>query len=141
MAIEDEKKLVRATAVKGVESAGDIARRVGESRTYLLMSYALAVAASRRFPDETDKQAVPRFVAELVERHPQVTRVLDPSVAEAVLWAALGEPERLDGTDPDDARVLLYFLTYEIMSEIKLGDVELNAYVDAVLELAASDAP
>ena len=141
MSVEDERALIRTTAVKGVESASDIARRVGETRTYVLMSYALAVAASRKFPEESGPDAVPEFVADLVNRYPQITRILDPKTAEAVLWAALGDTGKLDGVDADDARVLLYFLTYEIMSETPLGDIELGAYIDSVLELAAAETP
>ena len=136
MTTHDERALLKATAVKGSQSPSDIADRVGDARAYTLMSYALAVAVSRKFPEGTSRSAVPEFVAGLKDRYPDAQQILKPTVAEAVLWGALGEPERLEGIDPNDAGVLLFFLTHVLMTEANLNDSEVDDYVDSVLALA-----
>lgn len=132
----DEVALLKATATKGSGSPSEFADRIGDARTYTLMSYALTVAAERKFPQGTEPGAVVEYVAGLKPRYPEAAAILKPTVAEAVLRAALGEPERLAGVDPDDAGVLLFFLTHAILTEAELNALELEKFVEMVFTLA-----
>ncbi|BCL12900.1 hypothetical protein [Micromonospora sagamiensis] len=73
-----------------------------------LLAGALLVAARRRFPPEQDRAPLIRFVASARERYDATGLDVDPTLAEAVLRAALGE-----GSPPPEeaatltARILL----------------------------------
>jgi hypothetical protein len=134
---DNEVALLKATATKGSQSPSDLAEVVGSNRTYTLMSHALTVGASRKFTGVDVAGQVTEYVSDLKNRYPAVD-ILKPSVAEALLRAALGEPERLEGINPNDAGALLFFLAHVLLVDQQLDDAQVESFVDQVLRLASS---
>ena len=55
-----------------------------------------------------------------------------------MIRAALGEHDRLEGIDPDDASVLLFFFAHVLTIEADLDQVEVEKFISQVIELADS---
>ncbi|KAB1925599.1 hypothetical protein F8271_30400 [Micromonospora sp. ALFpr18c] len=68
-----------------------------------LLAGALLVAVRRRFVAGQDRAPVIRFVASVRERFDATGRDVDPVLAEALVWAALGERPPV----PDSAAVIV----------------------------------
>ncbi|MGV9214739.1 hypothetical protein ACTFTM_22995 [Micromonospora sp. RB23] len=68
-----------------------------------LLAGALLVAVRRRFVAEQDRAPVIRFVASARERYDVTGTDVDPALAEALVWAALGERPAV----PDDAPAIV----------------------------------
>ncbi|WP_416903214.1 hypothetical protein [Micromonospora echinospora] len=99
-----------------------------------LLAGALLVAARRRFAPGADQAAVIRFVASARERYDVTGLDVDPTVAEALIRAALGECP----APPDDAAtltartlLLLGLLEDEGMTTAELDDLLTDAWTTA----------
>lgn len=68
-----------------------------------LLAGALLVAVRRRFVAGQDRAPVTRFVASARRRYDATGRDVDPVLAEALVWAALGERRPV----PDDAAAIV----------------------------------
>lgn len=136
---DDAKTLIRMSITKGADSPKDVADRLGDERVYPLMSAALAIAASRRFPEGSDLAEISTFVSDLSNRFPDAGDVLKPTIAEAVIRAARGEADRLEGLSPNDVGPLLFLLTYAIMTEQNLTPDDTESYIEDVLTMSAVD--
>ncbi|MEU8285909.1 hypothetical protein AB0C01_16400 [Micromonospora sp. NPDC048905] len=91
-----------------------------------LLAGALLVAVRRRFVAGQDRSPVIRFVASARERYDATGRDVDPVLAEALVWAALGERPPV----PHDAAaivartvLLLGLLEDEGLTDRELDDV------------------
>ncbi|MFD0558109.1 hypothetical protein FB566_3402 [Stackebrandtia endophytica] len=133
---DDAKTLIMMTITKDSDSPEEIADRLGDERVFPLMSAAMAVAATRRFPEGSDLAEINTFVSDLSERFPDGGDVLKPTVAEAVIRTARGEDGRLEGLSINDVVPLLFLLTYAIMSEQNLSPAETETYVQEVLTMS-----
>src|SRR5690554_5783062 len=115
----DEVALLKATATAGAETPSEVAERLGSKRTYSLLSYALTMAASLKFP-EGPTDDVSTYIAELATRLSDDDQ-FQPEVAEALLRAVLGDAEQLEKSDPDAALALLYPLSQILFTDLQLG--------------------
>lgn len=140
MTTNDEIALLTATAIRGSAPPFEIAKRIGEARTYTVMLSGLRVAMDRKYPSGGGIDTVTDFVTELKGHFPDLP-MLKTEVAEAVIWAALGNQRRLKEVDVNEAVVLLFFLTHVIMSSEDLDERGIAEYIARVLELAPAAAP
>ncbi|MCG5458900.1 hypothetical protein PSH03_004663 [Micromonospora sp. PSH03] len=99
-----------------------------------LLAGALLVAVRRRFVAGQDRAPVIRFVASARERYDATGRDVDPVLAEALVWAALGERPPV----PHDAAAIVArtVLLLGLLEDEGLTDREL----DEVLVAAAHGA-
>ncbi|MGC4847929.1 hypothetical protein ACLQ3F_11855 [Micromonospora sp. DT15] len=99
-----------------------------------LLAGALLVAVRRRFVAGQDRAPVIRFVASARERYDATGRDVDPLLAEALVWAALGERPPV----PHDAAAIVArtVLLLGLLEDEGLTDREL----DEILVAAAGAA-
>ncbi|MFE0593980.1 hypothetical protein [Micromonospora echinospora] len=109
-----------------------------------LLAGALLLAARRRFAPGADRAAVIRFVASARERYDVTGLDVDPTVAEALIRAVLGECP----APPDDAAtltattlLLLGLLEDEGMTPADLDDLLTAAWATAEGEPAGTAGP
>ncbi|WP_433649764.1 hypothetical protein ACQP2C_24650 [Micromonospora zamorensis] len=117
-------------------------RRFTESdwRRYAdLLAGALLVAVPRRFVAGQDRAPVIRFVASVRERYDATRRDVDPVLAEALVWAALGERPPV----PDDAAAIVArtVLLLGLLEDEGLTDSERDGILPAAAHAADDSAP
>ncbi|MFI6268970.1 hypothetical protein [Micromonospora zamorensis] len=104
-----------------------------------LLAGALLVAVRRRFVAGQDRAPVIRFVASVRERYDATGRDVDPVLAEALVWAALGERPPV----PDDASAVVArtVLLLGLLEDEGLTDSERNDILAAAAHAADDSAP
>lgn len=132
---EDEIELLTAVATPASSAPQSAVRNLGQHRTYTVMLCGLRVAMERRFPGAAGADTIHNFVLEMQSRFPDLP-LLKPAAAEAIIWAAMGDNQRLKEVDPDDAVRLLFFITHTVMADEQLSDDGIDDYIERVLELA-----
>lgn len=99
-----------------------------------LLAGALLVAVRRRFVAGQDRAPVIRFVASARERYDATGRDVDPVLAEALVWAALGERPPV----PQDAAAIIArtVLLLGLLEDEGLTDRELDEILVAAAHAA-----
>ncbi|PYC70420.1 hypothetical protein C7C45_13655 [Micromonospora arborensis] len=99
-----------------------------------LLAGALLVAVRRRFVAGQDRAPVIRFVASARERYDATGRDVDPVLAEALVWAALGERPPV----PHDAAAIVArtVLLLGLLEDEGLTDRELDEILVAAAHAA-----
>ncbi|MEU8257665.1 hypothetical protein AB0C06_25755 [Micromonospora inaquosa] len=99
-----------------------------------LLAGALLVAVRRRFVAGQDRALVIRFVASVRERYDATGRDVDPVLAEALVWAALGERPPVP---PDTAAIVARtVLLLGLLEDEGLTDRELDEILVAASHAA-----
>ncbi|MET8122080.1 hypothetical protein [Micromonospora sp. NPDC005189] len=103
-----------------------------------LLAEALLVAVRRRFVAGQDRAPVIRFVASSRERYDATGRDVDPAVAEALVWSALGERPPV----PDDAAAIVArtVLLLALLEDEGLTDSERDEILAAAAHTADNSA-
>ena len=126
-----------ATARAKAEELGDVPYRDAG----LLVAAAFAIAMERRFADETSHEAVKSFVAEAQQNFDQAAGSVKPLMAEALVRAALGEPELMEEIPREDAVQPQILLTYKVLVEEEATPADVDRLLDEAEELAERWAP
>jgi hypothetical protein len=101
------------------------------------LAAAFVVAVDRRFRPGQDPASVIRFVAGVRERYDHTGRDIDPTVAEALIWAALGA-----GTVPAAVGTVTVrtVLLLGLLADEDLSERELAAFIADVATLSEANA-
>ncbi|WP_422735998.1 hypothetical protein ACN263_20555 [Micromonospora sp. WMMD729] len=104
-----------------------------------LLAGALLVAVRRRFVAGQDRAPVIRFVASARERYDVTGTDVDPALAEAVVWAALGERSPV----PDDAPAIVArtVLLLGLLEDEGCTEQERDGVLAAAAQVADNAAP
>lgn len=93
------------------------------------LAAAFVMAVDRRFPPTPEPASVIRFVAGVRERYDRTGCEVDPAVAEALVWAALGVRGAPAAAGTVTARTLLVL---GLLADEDLTDAEVDAFVTDV---------
>lgn len=104
-----------------------------------LLAGALLVAVRRRFVAGQDRAPVIRFVASARQRYDVTGTDVDPALAEAVVWTALGERPPV----PDDAPAIIArtVLLLGLLEDEGCTDQERDGVLAAATQVADSAVP
>lgn len=133
MPVSDEELVVRSALGAVAQLPQDAVKRLGESRTYSLLTAAMTVAVHRRFGELPPTEQVQGYVETLKARFPDGAHVIKPAAAEAVIRYAFGEEDALESVGIQDIRAMLFVLPYAIVTELMIDGDELDVFVTAVL--------
>lgn len=128
--------LVQAVVTKDAEIPSQAIEQLGQARVLALLTAGTMVAVERKFQSDGDARLIPLFVKELKTRFADRAKDIKPMAAEAVIRAALGEPELLDELDTNDMTSMMILVTYAIVSESQPGPIQVDAFCHEVIELA-----
>ncbi|WP_199042746.1 hypothetical protein [Glycomyces salinus] len=131
----DEVALLTAMITKGSEPPQAAANRLGPDRSYALAGSALAIAASRRFPEGSTFGDIVAYSKSLPDRFPGGAELLKPTVVEAMIRTGRGEEGLLDGLDTGLVQQLLLMLPYVLMTEQELTEGEKEAFIDEAIRI------
>lgn len=136
MTRSDDETLVRAAISFGDYIPRELAERLGDHRTFALLSAATVKAVERKFPNGLNPAEMQEFVMDLKRRFSAGASQIKPLVAEAVIRASQGEDQLLEGLGIDDVRTMLCLMPYAIMTHENLQGEELTQYIDQVIKMA-----
>lgn len=133
---EDERTLLLTAITEDAKAPLDVIERLGDERTYVLMSAAMAEAIDRSITRGVAPGRVREYVDELFERFPGVADELTPETLEAVIRGGLGEEGLLEPVTFDEVLAASRLLTYDLMARQELDAAGREEFVRAVVELA-----
>ncbi|GLZ77534.1 hypothetical protein Afil01_23410 [Actinorhabdospora filicis] len=133
---EDERTLLLTAITEDAKAPLDVIERLGDERTYELMSAAMAEAIDRSVTRGVAPGRVREYVEELLERFPAAREELSPAVLEAVIRGGLGEEGLLEPVTFDEVLAASRLLTYDLMARQDLDAAGREDFVRTVVELA-----
>lgn len=139
MTKSDDEIIVRAALAAPADLPMEVAARLGDQRTFTLLTAASAFAIGRKYPTKPDQAQIREFVEGLRSRFPEAAQLIKPIVFEAMIRFAFGENDAIDGVESEGLRTAVFLLPYAIISEQNLSGESLDAFVAEVLEAADED--
>jgi hypothetical protein len=128
--------LIRAMAERRYDDMDAIMPKVGAVPTVAAMSALFTIAVQRKFAAGTTRAGVRDFVTRIRQYYPNGHRVSQVK-AEAFLRSELGEDENiLEGIPLDDAGEIQAFIGIAILDELKLNEIQLDAFVAEAAQFA-----
>ncbi|GLZ80672.1 hypothetical protein Afil01_54790 [Actinorhabdospora filicis] len=136
---EDERTLLIATITEGTKAPLDQIERLGNRRTYILLSAAMFAAIEQSFAPETTPDQIRGYIEELYERFPKARGELKAEVVEAIIRGGLGEEELLKPLTYEDTLAAAHLVTFDLMTRANLDDAAKEEFIREVYDLANED--
>jgi len=128
-------QLIRDLLARRGEEAERVTRDIGGREALAAMAAMFTIAVERQFGDAADPAAVSRFVSDVRARYPNGYQV-DQVLAEALVRAALGEEELLEGLDMNSAGAVETFLATAIIDSKRYSNAELEDFIHEAEDFA-----
>lgn len=132
---EDARALLHSAITFGEDLPPGAIDRLGGQAVYRLMTAAVIVAVSRKFPEGTPPEEIALFAEGLPGRFPTGGDQVRPKLAEDVIAAMRGEDERIKPYDFNEIMGALFILAYAIMSHANLDEDGFERYLAEVFDV------
>lgn len=134
----DATQLLESVVTKDAELPEEAFDRLGVTTSFVLVGTALELAARRRFGDAAGPRVISEYASQLRRRYPDSADSIKPMVAEAVLRAALGEDDMLDGIPVQEVFSVSVLATFALVQDLELDENQLAAFISEVIGAAAA---
>jgi hypothetical protein len=132
----DDELIVRAAVSAPADLPMEVVARIGDQRTFTLLTAASALAIVRKYRTLPEPARVREFVEELQFRFPDAARLIKPIVFEAMVRFAFGEDDAIDGLEPESMRTAVFLLPYAIISDENIHGEPLDEFITEVVKAA-----
>jgi hypothetical protein len=136
----DDELIVRAAVSAPADLPMDVVTRIGDQRTFALLTAASALAIMRKFRTLPESARVREFVETLQFRFPDAAHLIKPIVFEAMVRFAFGENEAIEGLEPESLRTAVFLLPYAIISDENIHGDPLDAFIADVVKAVDEEA-
>jgi hypothetical protein len=129
----DDELIVRAAVSAPADLPMEVVARIGDRRTFALLTATSAFAILRKFRSLPNSAQIREFAETLQFRFPDAAHLIKPIVCEALIRFAFGENEAIDGVDPESLRTAVFLLPYAIVSDENITGEPLDVLIAEVL--------
>jgi len=140
MTKSDDEIIVRAAIAAPADLPMEVAARLGDERTFTLLTATSGLAILRKYPTKPDQSQIRDYVETLQARFSDAAHLIKPIVFETLIRFAFGEDDAIDGVDPEGLRTAVFLLPYAIISEQHISGEPLDAFVAEVLKAVDEEA-
>jgi hypothetical protein len=130
---DDERGLIEAVLDGDAERVHALADILSGERTHRVLLGTFVVAVQRLFPGEYTPAQVTAYVADLRGRLGSGDQ-LKPMPTEAMIRAALDEPDLRDGVSPQDAFNAYLAVTHAYSKDRQIRGLERDEFIREVVE-------
>lgn len=104
----------------------------------VLVGAVFYMAVQQRFATDSSPAAVHKFTKEALAEYADATPPIEQSVVDALVRAALGEEDLMQGLDAAETVPVQMSLVYKIVADLHLSDVQLAKLLNDGESLASS---